>query len=192
MTKAAVGETRTVLDILRTSPYCDKVNRIQSTSVLGCLVATIIVATSCTSAAAPIVPDNVSMTVDSAAYHLQPTRNGYEVNLTVTVVNSSSRDIYLGQFCGFWGISRADGSRTSLGEYECALATSGLDRLVIQAGQRYAKTFNLPASIQPQARPQITLEDNLGAMVFRYQFVDAGGRKSEPFSSMPFQVLPPA
>ncbi len=166
-------------------------NRIAAISVFACLIATSIVGTSCTIGTAPIVPDKVSVTVDSTAYHLQPTKYSYAVNITVTVVNSSSQDIYLGQFCGYWSVWRVDGSRTELGAFECAFASSGLKRLVIRPGERHVETYYLPASVQPQARPQVTLEDNLGTMVIRYQFVDSDGRKSELFDSTPFEVLPP-
>lgn len=133
--------------------------------------------------------------LDSAVYHLSP-RNAlvFRVNVAVTVVNDTDHDVYLAQDCGYYWLRRVDGSRLELGEYECALVGGGQRQapLLIASATRYTKAFTLFGSIQPQARPQITLEDNIGSVKFTYLFTNQSGKAFVTLDSAPFTVLPPA
>jgi Tol biopolymer transport system component len=136
----------------------------------------------------------VSIVVDSSAYHLQRRGSlGFEVNIVVTVVNDSDHDVFISQYCGYYSLKRADGSRIWLGAYGCAdVGGAGIPTPIrVEAGARYAKVFNMYGAIQPQARPQITLEDNVGEVKFTYAFTNESGTASMLLESAPFTVLPP-
>jgi hypothetical protein len=136
----------------------------------------------------------VSIVVDSSAYHLQRRGSlGFEVNIVVTVVNDSDHDVFISQYCGYYSLKRADGSRIWLGAYGCAdVGGAGIPTPIrVEAGARYAKVFNMYGAIQPQARPQITLEDNVGEVKFTYAFTNESGTSSMLLESAPFTVLPP-
>jgi hypothetical protein len=158
--------------------------------------AAVLAVCACSSPSDPSLPDKgVEILVDSAVYHLEPRGSlGFRVNVAVTVVNDTDHDVYLAQECGYYLVRRVDGSRLELGAYSCA-AVGGGQRptpLLIASGTRYAQTFNLLGSIQPQARPQITLEDNIGPVKFTYVFTNQSGKAFVTLDSAPFTVLPPA
>lgn len=158
--------------------------------------AVILAVSACSTPSDPTLPDKgVEILVDSAVYHLEPRGTlGFRVNVVVTVVNDTDHDVYLAQYCGYYSLRRVDGSRLELGEYACALAGGGQLPIpyLIAAGTRYTKTFSLLGSIQPQARPQITLEDNIGSVKFTYLFTNQSGKAFVTLDSAPFTVLPPA
>lgn len=137
----------------------------------------------------------VEIVVDSAVYHLQPRgTNLFQVNIAVTVINDGDHDVYLGQYCGYYAVRRADGSATELGAYACAVpgGVALPAPIRIPAGTRYTKTFNLVGTIQPQAGPPITLDDNIGKVKFVYGFTNPLGTEIITIESAPFTVLPPA
>jgi hypothetical protein len=158
--------------------------------------AAILAVCACSSPSDPSLPDKgVAIVVDSAVYHLEPRSTlGFRVNVTVTVVNDTDHDVYLAQECGYYSVRRVDGSRLELGAYACAVVGGGQrpTPLLIASGARYTKAFNLLGSIQPQARPQITLEDNIGSVKFTYVFTNQSGKAFVTLDSAPFTVLPPA
>jgi hypothetical protein len=138
----------------------------------------------------------VQIVVDSAVYHLQTLQPGqYQVKVAVTVVNASDHDVYLAQHCGYYSLNWADRSTAwlELGAYACAAIGGGPvpAPLPIAAGDSYTRVFNFRGSLQPQARPQITLENNIGVMKFRYRFTNPTATTGVSVESAPFTVLPP-
>ena len=136
----------------------------------------------------------VSIVVDSAAYHLQRRGSfGFQANVAVTVINDSDHEVFISQSCGNYALRRVDGSSLEFGAYACALSGGAPipTPIRVDAKTRYTKVFDLHGSIQPQARPQITLEDNVGEVKFRYVFTDESGSQSVSLESESFRILPP-
>jgi hypothetical protein len=163
--------------------------------VLPLLASVLLAACERSTAPDPSLPTkDVRIVVDSAVYHLHRRGSlGFQVNVAVTVINDSDHDVFLSQHCGYYALTRTDGSNLELGAYACALP-GGVPMptpIRINARARYTKVFNLYGSIQPQARPQITLEDNVGNVKFSYGFTNESGTASMSLQSAPFTVLPP-
>lgn len=164
---------------------------------IASLVLFVTIASGCDGSLGPesfLPKKGVEVVVDSAVYHLQTTQYGWSVNVTASVINGSDRDVYLWQDCGYWSVSRPshDDPALVLGVYGCAFVSSARPApRLIAAGDRYTETFKLTGELQPQARPAITIENNIGSMLFRYQFTDPLGTKVVPVISLPFEVKSP-
>ena len=129
-----------------------------------------VLSTACRSTTAPFA--NVSVAVDSAVYHLKPVSGHYTITLTARITNGSDRDIYLSRFCPRTSLRRPDGhgSRLWFGQVAC-MASGSLSPppvLILSPGSVHTESFTLIGSEQPQARPQITMEDLTGLAIFGF------------------------
>ncbi len=132
-----------------------------------------VLSAACRSTTAPFA--DVSVAVDSAVYHLKPAgghSGHYTITLTAKITNGSDRDIYLSRFCPGTSLRRPDGhgSRLWFGQVECE-ASGSLSPppvLILSPGSVHAESFTLIGSEQPQARPQITMEDLTGPAIFGF------------------------
>ncbi|HEX6574960.1 MAG TPA: hypothetical protein VF042_08295, partial [Gemmatimonadaceae bacterium] len=88
----------------------------------GLLASALLAACEKSTAPDPALPTKgVSIVVDSAAYHLQRRGSlGFQVNLAVTVINDSDHDVFISQRCGYYSLTRTNGSEIWLGAYGCA------------------------------------------------------------------------
>lgn len=154
------------------------------------LIALVVAA--CRSATAPYA--DVSVTVDSAAYHLQPKTGYYTITLTATIANKSGRDIYLSRFCPATSLRRPDGysSRLEFGQLACAASVSSPPppTLTLSPGAIHRESFALVGSEQPQAKPKITMQDLTGPAVFGF-VVSTDLRRFEGVMSPTFVLQPP-
>ena len=134
----------------------------------------------------------VSIEVDSAVYHLVPRQFGYEVNMTVTIVNDGDSDVYLSKYCGSWRLGRADGDTEwiELGAYAC-IEENRRDPVTVKAGTRFTETYRLMGFYQRQRNPPITMREYTGSMVFHRTFSNPSGTAWLSLHSQPFVVRPP-
>lgn len=172
-----------------------RLSRIAQVLVPLALVATGLA--SCVSDSSFAPSNGLEVAVDSSVYHLTLMSGGYwyQMNMNVTIVNNSDKTVYLSQDCGSWSIRRANGdpTRLLLGEYGCA-DIGGVSRpapLAIAAGDSYSKPFRIEGTNSPQTRPKITIEDNIGTLVFSYVFTNPDGTGGVSVRSAPFVVAPP-
>lgn len=163
-----------------------------STGFVGLALAVML--TSCASSEA-FDPSGVRLSVDSTAYHLRPQAGHYwyEINLTVTVVNDKSYDVFVSQDCGSWRLARADESDKTelyLGSYGCIEGPRQAP-LIVAPGKSFSRSFTLSGSNSPDTRPPITIENNTGTLVFEYVLTDPSGIPVGRARSTPFRVEPP-
>jgi hypothetical protein len=163
--------------------------------VFGISVVTLVGLAACGSEKTVDPTHGVTISVDSAVYHLQPWFEfDYGIQLTVTVANEGDQVVFLSQDCGSRFLMRADSSdktRLFLGSYAC-IESPRQTPLHIDPGQSYSRTLRLTGSHSPLTRPPITIENNTGTMVFGYVFTDPDGRPISRVHSTPFRVEPPA
>ena len=158
-------------------------------------VLTLVMACAC-NGGAPTDPNlprrGVTIEVDSVVYHLKPTQYGYEVNMTVTIVNDGDSDVYLSKYCGSWRLGRADGGTEwiELGAYAC-IEEPRRDPVTVRAGTRFTETYHLSGSYQRQRNPPITMREYTGSMVFHRTFSNPSGTNWLSLHSDPFIVRPP-
>jgi len=151
--------------------------------------------TSCESDRGFAPASSVAIKTDSAVYHLQSMAGGvwYQINLTVTVVNDSDRDVFVGRDCGDWRLARADETDKTylfLGSYGCT--EGGRQQPVdIGPGKKFSESFRLTGSNSELTRPPITIEQNTGTLVFSYVFTDPFGNQIGRVNSAAFRVEPP-
>lgn len=147
----------------------------------------------------PFDPAGVKVAVDSAVYHLRPMQGNawYEINLTFTILNTKTEDVYLSRSCGSWSLRRADDADKTdlmLGEYACAAIGSfgPLSPITLHPGEQFSQSFRLTGSNSPLTRPPITIENNTGTLVFTWWLTDPEGRQTVGLArSAPFRVEPP-
>jgi hypothetical protein len=138
---------------------------------------------------------SVAIKTDSAVYHLQSMDGGvwYQINLTVTVVNDSNRDVFIGRDCGDWRLARADETDKTdliLGSYAC-IESPRQEPLHIAPGEQFSRSFRLTGSNSELTRPPITIENNSGTLVLSFVFTDPLGNQIGRVNSAAFRVEPP-
>lgn len=139
---------------------------------------------------------SVAIRTDSSVYHLQSMAGGvwYQIYLTVTVVNDSDRDVFVGRDCGDWRLARADETDKTelyLGSYGC-IEGSRQQPIDIAPGKTFSESFRVTGSNSEFTRPPITIENNTGTLVFSYMFTDPFGNQIGRVNSAAFRVEPPA
>ena len=145
----------------------------------------------------PFDPSGVKVSVDSTVYHLQSMQGNawYQINLTFTIVNNKSYDVFLAQDCGSWNLGRADESDTTrlgLGSYACfAMDVGRAAPLTLAPGEQFSGSFRLTGSNSSLTRPPITIETNTGTLVLSWWLTDPDGRPVGRARSSPFRVEPP-
>src|SRR6266498_709727 len=167
--------------------------RLTSVWVIGTITMLL---TSCEADRGFAPASTVVIKTDSTVYHLQSMAGGvwYQINLTVTVVNDSDRDVFIGRDCGDWRLARADETDKTylyLGSYGCTEG-SRQQPIDIAPGKTFSESFRLTGSNSELTRPPITIENNTGTLVFSYVFTDPFGNQIGRVSSAAFRVEPPA
>ena len=150
--------------------------------------------TSCGSSE-PFDPSGVKVSVDSTVYHLQSMQGNawYQINLTFTIVNEKSYDVFLDRNCGSWHLGRADeadSTRLLLGMYACTEGSHPAP-LTLAPGEQFSGSFRLTGSNSSLTRPPITIENNTGTLVLSWWLTDPNGRPVGRARSSPFRVEPP-
>ena len=164
------------------------------TAVLAIGTITMIL-TSCESDRSFAPTSSVAIKTDSAVYHLQAMAGGawFQIYLSVTVVNDSDHDVFIGRDCGDWRLARADETDKTylyLGSYGCTEA-SRQQPIDIAPGERFSESLRLTGSNSDLTRPPITIENNTGTLVFSYVFTDPFGNQIGRVNSAAFRVEPP-
>ena len=155
-------------------------------------IVLVLLCAACRSGTAPYA--NISVTVDSAVYHLRPVQSWYTIRLTATIANNSDHDVYLSRFCPSTSLTRPKGYSIDLelGQYACAAggASPLPPTLTLSPGSSHTESHTLQGDEQPQATPQITMENLTGPAVCGF-LVSADLRRFAPVLSSPFVVQAP-
>jgi hypothetical protein len=149
---------------------------------------------SCRSESSLAPVSDVSVTVDSAVYHLKGSGGSYRITLTATVANQGNDDVYLSRSCPETDLRRPDDtmSRLEFGQTSCEASGSSLaPTLTLSPGATYTESFTLYGSLQPQATPKTTMQDLTGPAIFEF-FVISDSKFFQPAKSAPFLLEAPS